>query len=181
MFWCSRQDYYFGDDHSFNQAIFDQTRSYWKGPFIDVHQAALARQARVDTSNATNPEFALSKDALPNTYGESAAYIIVFGDKISGIVKKSWVEYFFGEFTEVPAAILVRFAAFSLTNFHGTEHERLPTELGWTKSEDEITASDQNSVAQRIIDATNGSGAEKCDVSKRSDLHTGHKARGHHR
>ena len=63
-----------------------------------MHQAALARQARVDTSNATNPDFVLSKDALSNTYGESAAYIIVFGDKNAGIVRKSWVEYFFGEY-----------------------------------------------------------------------------------
>lgn len=63
-----------------------------------MEQAARARQARVDMSNATNPDFGLSKDALSLTYGESAAYIIVFGNKTSGIVNKSWVEYFFREF-----------------------------------------------------------------------------------
>ncbi|CEJ60455.1 hypothetical protein PMG11_09028 [Penicillium brasilianum] len=152
----SRQDYYFGNDHTFNQAIFDQTRSHWTGSFIDVEQAARARQARVDMSNATNPDFDLSGEALSLTYGESAAYIVVFGNKSSGIVNKSWVEYFF-------------------------QYERLPTALGWTKNEDEVTSSDQQAIAQKIIDATNNHAEEKCVVAKRSDHHMGHKTRGHHR
>ncbi|GLI75042.1 hypothetical protein PoHVEF18_003293 [Penicillium ochrochloron] len=152
----SREDHYFGDDQSFNPVIFDQTRSHWKGLFIDVHEAALARKARVETSNATNPEFTLSKSALTLTYGESAVYIVTFGDRSAGTVRKSWVEYFF-------------------------EFERLPTELGWTKHEDEITSADLNSMAQRVIDATESSDEEKHSLLRRRDFHAGHSVRGHHR
>ncbi|KAJ5906612.1 uncharacterized protein N7473_003528 [Penicillium subrubescens] len=151
----SRQDHYFGDDQNFNPVIFDQTRSHWKGLFINVHEAALARKARVETSNATNPEFTLSKSALTLTYGESAVYIVTFGDRSAGTVRKSWVEYFF-------------------------EFERLPTELGWTKHEDEITSSDLNSMAQRVIDATESSDEEKHSLLRRRDFHAGHTARRHH-
>ena len=80
-----------------------------------MEQAARARQARVDTSNATNPDFGLSKDALSLTYGESAAYIIVFGNKTSGVVNKSWVEYFFRESQPYHQPIAVLFSSLLLT------------------------------------------------------------------
>jgi hypothetical protein len=146
-----------------------------------VEQAARARQARVDTSNATNPDFALSKDALSLTYGESAAYIIVFGNKSSGIVDKSWVEYFFSESLTVSPATSLLFSSLLLTIPHETEYERLPIALGWTKNEDEVTSSDQQTIAQKLIDATNKHAEEKCVFAKRSDPHLGHMARGHHR
>jgi hypothetical protein len=57
--------------------------------------AANARLARVLTSNATNPTFSLNKLGTQFSFGETAAYILVFGDKVTGTVKKSWVEYFF--------------------------------------------------------------------------------------
>jgi hypothetical protein len=38
---------------------------------------------------------------LTLTYGESAVYIVTFGDRSAGTVRKSWVEYFFGEFSQL--------------------------------------------------------------------------------
>ena len=93
----SRGDFYFGNDHSFNQTIFDETRSYWTTPIIDVQQAANARLARVQTSNATNPTFGFSQTGTDFSFGETAAYIIVLGDKVAGTVRKSRVEYLFGK------------------------------------------------------------------------------------
>lgn len=83
-----------------------------------MEQAARARQARVDTSNATNPDFDLSGEALSLTYGESAAYIVVFGNKSSGIVNKSWVEYFFREFLAVSSAYF--FTLFKLVAYNSS-------------------------------------------------------------
>ncbi|KAI2793986.1 hypothetical protein POX_a00576 [Penicillium oxalicum] len=125
----SRRDYYDGDDHSFDSATFDQTRSYWKEPMIDVRQAAQARQARVDTSNATNPTFSLSDAAKKTTFIESSAYMLAFGDKKAGSVQKAYIEYFF-------------------------QNERLPTELGWQRNNEEITAADLNSMSQKLAIAT---------------------------
>lgn len=59
--------------------------------------AADARYARVQDSNITNPTFALSELGEEFGYGESAAYIIILGDKTAGTVQKSWVEYLFGK------------------------------------------------------------------------------------
>lgn len=179
MIWRSRQDYYFGDDHSFNQAIFDQTRSHWKGPFIDIKQAAAARQARVDTSNATNPTFTLTQASLPLTFGESAAYFVVLGNKTSGIANRAWVEYFFGEFFAVSANYGCSLQGLPLTFVYGLENERFPVELGWAKPEDEITASDQSSIAQRIADATERSTEDKSNAGRWGDHHGGHAARRH--
>ncbi|GLB07065.1 hypothetical protein AtubIFM57258_002386 [Aspergillus tubingensis] len=104
----SRQDTYFGNNHAFNQKIFDQTKSYWTTPLIDIEEAAKAREARVNTSKATNPDFSLSETGLSFGFGESAAYILAFEEDGIGYANRTWVEYFF-------------------------ENERLPQELGWTK------------------------------------------------
>ncbi|EXJ75405.1 uncharacterized protein A1O5_02101 [Cladophialophora psammophila CBS 110553] len=93
----SRGDYYFGDDHTFNQTIFDQTRSYWTVPIIDIETAAKARLARVDTSKATNPTFNLTTTGTLFSFGETAAYIIALGDRETGTVRRAWVEYLFGK------------------------------------------------------------------------------------
>lgn len=95
----SRQDTYFGNNHEFNQTIFDQTKSYWTTPLIDMYQAAEAHEARLNTSKATNPTFNLSETGLTFSFGETAAYMIVFEDTNLGYANRSWVEYFFGEWT----------------------------------------------------------------------------------
>ncbi|KAL4744671.1 hypothetical protein BDW72DRAFT_212277 [Aspergillus terricola var. indicus] len=144
----SRQDAYFGDNHDFNQAVFDETRSYWPDHIIDVQAAALSREARVNTSKATNPNYSMSQLGEDFSYGETAAYLIVLGDKESGTVDRSWVEYMF-------------------------ENERLPTELGWTKRNETITLEDLSSMLQRIVEATSSASDEREEVVKRRSLHTG--------
>ncbi|RYP66388.1 hypothetical protein DL769_006050 [Monosporascus sp. CRB-8-3] len=125
----SRVDFYFGNPQPFNQTVFAQTRSYWTTPIIDVQQAANARWARVETSNATNPNFTLSTLGERFSYGESAAYIVILGNKITGTVPRDWVEYLF-------------------------ENERLPLEIGWTRRTGSITRNDLEDVMQQIYAAT---------------------------
>lgn len=62
-----------------------------------MEQAAAARVARMQTSQATNPNFTLSDLGSAFSIGESAAYIFILGDRVSGTVERSLVEYLFGE------------------------------------------------------------------------------------
>ncbi|KAH8658192.1 Chloroperoxidase [Xylariales sp. PMI_506] len=149
----SRGDFYFGDDHTFNQTIFDQTRSYWHGPFINVQTAAAARLARIKTSQATNPAFNLSSFGEFTSLSETAAYIIVLGDKASGTVPRAWVEYLF-------------------------EHERLPFELGWSKQYQTLSTADLNDVVARLSSAT---GDAEGEVHKQhGGIHSGIWQNGEH-
>ncbi|KAF7586686.1 hypothetical protein BBP40_008492 [Aspergillus hancockii] len=125
----SRGDFYSGDNHSFNQTTFDEARSYWTQPIIDLHAGAKARLARINTSKSTNPTFDLSGLRLRFSYAQTATYILVFGDRVSGTVNRSWVEYVF-------------------------ENERLPVELGWDRRESPIATSDLDSMIDRVIEAT---------------------------
>ncbi|KAE8384144.1 Chloroperoxidase [Aspergillus alliaceus] len=125
----SRGDFYFGDNHSFNQTIFDEARSYWTEPIIDLHAGARARLARINTSKATNPTFDLSGSRLRFSYAQTSTYIIVFGDRVSATVDRSWVEYLF-------------------------ENERLPIELGWERRESPIATPDLDSMIERLMEVT---------------------------
>ncbi|RAL01429.1 peroxidase family protein [Aspergillus ibericus CBS 121593] len=144
----SRQDFYFGNNHDFNQTIFNETRSYWTNPLIDVNAAAQARIARVNTSMATNPTFSVSETGLAFSYGETAAYIIAF-EEGSQTANRSWVEYFF-------------------------EHERLPQQLGWTKPKEVITSSVLQGVLLNIVNASNPSALEVAELIDFVDLHAGY-------
>ncbi|ETS83096.1 hypothetical protein PFICI_04972 [Pestalotiopsis fici W106-1] len=124
----SRQDFYFGNVQAFNETIFNQTRSYWTDPVtIDIHQAANARNARIETSKATNPTY--NETAVNRASAlETAAYILSFGDKVTGSVPKAFVEYFF-------------------------ENERLPFHLGWYKSAESISFADFQNMSTRVSQA----------------------------
>ncbi|KAI0841270.1 hypothetical protein F5Y06DRAFT_216902 [Hypoxylon sp. FL0890] len=63
----SRQEAYFSNPSIFNQKIFDQTRSHWKGPIVGLKEAVRTRLARLETSNVTNSTFTLSD--LGKTFG----------------------------------------------------------------------------------------------------------------
>ncbi|KAF3024790.1 hypothetical protein E8E14_008205 [Neopestalotiopsis sp. 37M] len=147
----SRVDYYFGNPQPFNETIFNQTRSWWTEDIIDTTMAANARYARVQTSNTTNPTFSSSQLGSDFGYGESAAYIIVLGNKTSGTVDKRIVEYLF-------------------------ENERLPTEVGWSRVTDAITSDDLDDAIWEIMQLTPGftgpnGTSNGTDLAKRSRVH----------
>lgn len=92
----SRTDDFFDPSDAFNQEIFNETTSYWTSDIIDLPTAATSRLARAKTSVKTNPAFEFSGRALGFAYGEVAAYLLVFGDKIAGTAPKALVTSFFG-------------------------------------------------------------------------------------
>ena len=93
----SRLDAYFGDNHDFDEHTFDQTKSYFLAEEITLQQAANARLARMYTSNATNPTFNLSDTGVLFSFGETAAYLLVFGNAEGTSASRELVEYFFGK------------------------------------------------------------------------------------
>ncbi|KAL0940551.1 uncharacterized protein CTRU02_203314 [Colletotrichum truncatum] len=107
----SRADIYFGDNWSFNQTIFDETKSYWPSETISISDAARALASRQKSAEKVNPEFKLPLDGHTNSLGQTAMYLGLFGNYDNGNANRAWVEYFF-------------------------ENERLPFELGWKRRAD---------------------------------------------
>lgn len=92
----SRQDVFFGNNLVFDPTVFSETRGHWQDT-IDVPQAAAARLSRIQTSNTTNPTFGFTKIGQQFSVGESAAYLIVLGNKTTRTANRTVVEYLFGK------------------------------------------------------------------------------------
>ncbi|KAK1457800.1 hypothetical protein CMEL01_15783 [Colletotrichum melonis] len=147
----SRTDAAFGNNHIFNQSIFDESRAYWTKDTLDAQQLANSKLARQVTSRAFNPNYTFTATVENFSLGEVAAPIIVFGDMTAGTVNKTLVEYFF-------------------------QNERLPAELGWVKKENAVTQEDILKVVEMIRNATvltTGGAAEAPHKRMIRDLHTG--------
>ncbi|KAI3557353.1 hypothetical protein CABS01_10796 [Colletotrichum abscissum] len=147
----SRTDAAFGNNHVFNQSIFDESRAYWTKDTLDAQQLANSKLARQVTSRAFNPNYTFTATVENFSLGEVAAPIIVFGDMTAGTVNKTLVEYFF-------------------------QNERLPAELGWVKKENAVTQEDILKVVEMIRNATvltTGGAAEAPHRRMIRDLHTG--------
>jgi len=76
-----------------NKTVFDQTKTHWTSPVIDVQIAANARAASIAISGAMNPTFNLTYSANKG-FGEPAAYLLALGDIKTHTVPRAWVEYF---------------------------------------------------------------------------------------
>lgn len=105
----SRDDYYFGDDHSFNTQKWQQVLSYVNGSSstFTISSAARAKYARLETQKSLNPDFTYTPQQFILSYGETALYLSVMGDPVTGIAPVNYVRAFF-------------------------EDERLPYEEGWS-------------------------------------------------
>ncbi|KAI1414399.1 Chloroperoxidase [Hypoxylon sp. FL1857] len=125
----SRSDAFFGNNHVFNQTIFDTTKVYWTGGTLDAVMLVNSKLFRQIESRASNPEYTFTSRTEGFSLGEVAAPIIVFGDMESGTVNRSMVEYFF-------------------------ENERLPTELGWSKKKAPVTLEQIGKMAWLVKNAT---------------------------
>jgi hypothetical protein len=94
----SRSDAYFGNNHVFNQTVFDTSRAYWTGELMDPKQLANSKIFRQVESRSTNPNYTFTSTTEQFSLGEVAAPIIVFGDMDQAVVNRTFVEYFFGEY-----------------------------------------------------------------------------------
>jgi len=92
---CSRSDAYFGSNHVFDPAVFEETRKYWVGPVLDADMLANSKLARQITSRAFNPTYVFTSRTEEFSLGEVAAPVIAFGDLDQVTVNRSLIEYFF--------------------------------------------------------------------------------------
>ncbi|EED21063.1 peroxidase, putative [Talaromyces stipitatus ATCC 10500] len=124
----SRGDYYFGDNHSFNETIYAETRAWFHESIISLPQAVSALRSRIETSRKTNPHFFFDLDGSTAT---TASYLSIFGDTLKGEARRDWVDSFF-------------------------QYERLPIELGWTPPALEFNMTLLLSLATRIANMLPG-------------------------
>lgn len=142
----SRSDAFFGNNHVFNQSVFDTSTVYWTTDILTPVQIANSKLARQVTSRAYNPDYTFSTTTEEFSLGEVAAPFIVFGTLQDPTVEKNLVTYFF-------------------------ENERLPSELGWTKKEAPVTLTDITSVANVLRNATSLFTGAATPHKIRRDLH----------
>ncbi|KAH7125813.1 Chloroperoxidase [Dactylonectria macrodidyma] len=125
----SRVDAYFGNNHVFNQTVFDETRKYWVEPLLTAKMLAVSKLARQVTSKAFNPTYTFTSSTENFSEGEVGAPIIAFGDIENMTVDRAFVEYFF-------------------------VNERLPIELGWEKRSGFVELKDVLKVTAAIRSAS---------------------------
>ncbi|APA10583.1 hypothetical protein SS1G_12609 [Sclerotinia sclerotiorum 1980 UF-70] len=113
----SRSDAYFGNNHIFNQTIFDTTKMYWPSETLTAQHLIDGKIFRQIVSRTTNPNYTFTSTTQAFSLGEMAAPIVAFGDKNALTANRTLVESWI-------------------------ENERLPTELGWRKPEEEVSLGD---------------------------------------
>lgn len=93
----SRSDAYFGNNHMFNQSVFDASTKYWTESTITAAMMANSKIYRQVESRAFNPEYAFDSSVEDFSIGEVSAPFVAFGDVANGLVERDLVLYFFGE------------------------------------------------------------------------------------
>lgn len=95
----SRGDHYAGDDHSFNQSLFDQVLAFYDGTEVaTIPSASKARYSRIKSATAINPTMTYGARQLVLSYGETALYLSTMGDPITGNAPVSYIKSLFGTF-----------------------------------------------------------------------------------
>ncbi|KAK5655074.1 hypothetical protein OQA88_5973 [Cercophora sp. LCS_1] len=124
----SRNDIFFGDNHSFNPKIFKTVSSFFTKDVISITTAAKARKARLAVARAANPAFNFTAREDQFSQFETALYLAVFGKGTQGNAKTKWVEVMFRE-------------------------ERLPYKEGFKRPTDVITNDDIVELAEKVAAA----------------------------
>ncbi|KAL1624662.1 hypothetical protein SLS56_007725 [Neofusicoccum ribis] len=145
----SRADAYLGNNHVFNQTIFDTTTAFWTEPILDRIQLTNGKLFRQLVSRSENPEYTFTQTTEAFSLGEVGAPVIVFGDHESVTVNRSLITYFF-------------------------ENERLPVELGFVKQAEPISLEAVTRISEILANASNLITPSNATAAhKRRDLHAG--------
>ncbi|KAB8349476.1 hypothetical protein FH972_023503 [Carpinus fangiana] len=110
----SREDAFFGNDYSFNQTDFNMLLSHFQGGKTSIKTASEGKYARVQDSRRRNPTMVYGAREFVLSYGETALYLQTMSDPFSGVANVNYIKSLF-------------------------EKEKLPYELGWRPSTQEIT------------------------------------------
>ena len=91
----SRSDAYFGNNHVFNETIFETTIKYWTDETMTANQLAMSKVFRQVESKAFNPTYTFTNTTEAFSLGEVIAPIVAFGDIAAVTTNRTLVEYFF--------------------------------------------------------------------------------------
>ncbi len=98
----SRNDIYFGDNHSFNSTIWDSVAASFTNRTIPLATAISVRAERFAAAAAVNPTFNLTASEVQFSGIESALYMTVFADpEIKSEARTEWVGVLFGEWMTI--------------------------------------------------------------------------------
>jgi len=95
----SRNDIFFGDNHSFNPAIYKTVAKFFTKDVISIATAAKARSARIAAARVANPAFNFTSREDQFSRFETALYLAVFGKGTEGNAKTKWVDVMFRTFS----------------------------------------------------------------------------------
>jgi hypothetical protein len=122
----SRGDAFFGDNHTFNMTIWQTVLDYFEdSKTVNFTASAKARWNRITTQRKANPDFVYNAKDIILSYGETALYLSVLGDPVTGHPPIEWVRVLFGESFSLPD-----YLDYSLLT-HKVEEQRLPYKEGW--------------------------------------------------
>jgi len=96
----SRADYYLdnGGNYSFNETIFNKVLAFYSGMNeTSIPVAAKAKYVRVQEEAGRDSHFTYTAQQFILSYGETALYLSVMGDPITGVAPLEYVKVFFGE------------------------------------------------------------------------------------
>ncbi|KAK0505362.1 Peroxidase, family 2-domain-containing protein [Armillaria luteobubalina] len=126
----SRSDFLLGDNVHFNETIY--TTLTQSNPGLDYFNATSAGQVqkkRLADDTLANPGIINTSKEFNMRTGESALYLSVMGDPVTGVAPKQFVDIFFRE-------------------------ERMPIEEGWTKPSTLITGQTISPISNIIEEAS---------------------------
>ncbi|KAK0225327.1 Peroxidase, family 2-domain-containing protein [Armillaria fumosa] len=125
----SRSDFLLGDNVHFNETIYTAlTQSNPGFDYFNATSAGKVQKKRLADDTLANPGIINTVKEFTLRTGESALYLSVMGDPVTGVAPKKFVDIFFRE-------------------------ERMPIEEGWTKPSTLITGQTMFSIAS-IIEET---------------------------
>jgi len=124
----SRNDFYFGDNHSFNPSIFKTVSKFFTKNVISIETAAKARRARITAAGLVNPVYNFTAREDQFSQFETALYLAVYGTGTEGNARTDWVNIMFCE-------------------------ERIPYKEGFKRPTDVITNDDIVVLAQKVAAA----------------------------
>ncbi|KAE8846637.1 hypothetical protein HRS9139_01204 [Pyrenophora teres f. teres] len=146
----SRADADLGNNHVFNETVFQSSRRHWTAETVTVDMMADTTVTRQSESHLTNGNCDLSAARVNSCIGQAGIPITVFGSIEQATVRRSVLEFWF-------------------------RNEKFPTELGWFKKTDQITLSKVQRIAglvQNAADRLQGGNTNKRRSGMR-DLHGG--------
>lgn len=93
----SRADAALGNNHVFNQTVFDSSKAWWTNEMVTAEQLAHSKIYRQLVSRAENEDYTFTASTEEFSLGEVAAPIIAFGDTDAGTVRRDLMVDFFGK------------------------------------------------------------------------------------